>query len=80
MTDEADNGVDGGNTIDRVKVGSRRVRADWWTGSNKAVLLLQGQFAERKAVIVTAFDEGTRDQPYRHYLVAGVSKYPSKVI
>lgn len=47
---------------------------------NKAVLLLQGRFAGRKAVIVKAFDEGTRDRPYGHCLVAGVAKYPSKVI
>ncbi|KAL6196988.1 hypothetical protein ACLB2K_032601 [Fragaria x ananassa] len=49
---------------------------------NKAVLLLllQGRFTGRKAVIVKAFDEGTRDRPYGHCLVAGIAKYPSKVI
>ncbi|OAY48618.1 60S ribosomal protein L27 [Manihot esculenta] len=47
---------------------------------NKAVILLQGRFAGRKAVIVRSFDEGTRDRPYGHCLVAGISKYPSKVI
>ncbi|XP_050367335.1 60S ribosomal protein L27-3-like [Argentina anserina] len=47
---------------------------------NKTVLLLQGRFAGRKAVIVKAFDEGTRDRPYGHCLVAGIAKYPSKVI
>ncbi|KAM4111060.1 hypothetical protein ACJW30_05G039600 [Castanea mollissima] len=33
-----------------------------------------------KAVIVRSFDEGTRDRPYGHCLVAGIKKYPSKVI
>ncbi|KAK9152421.1 hypothetical protein Syun_010730 [Stephania yunnanensis] len=47
---------------------------------NKAVILLQGRFAGRKAVIVRNFDDGTRDRPYGHCLVAGVSKYPKKVI
>ncbi|ERN01998.1 60S ribosomal protein L27-3 [Amborella trichopoda] len=47
---------------------------------NKAVILLQGRFAGRKAVIVRAFDEGTRDRPYGHCLVAGIAKYPKKVI
>ncbi|KAK9156281.1 hypothetical protein Sjap_003761 [Stephania japonica] len=47
---------------------------------NKAVILLQGRFAGRKAVIVKNFDDGTRDRPYGHCLVAGVSKYPKKVI
>ncbi|XP_068657196.1 large ribosomal subunit protein eL27x-like [Aristolochia californica] len=46
----------------------------------KAVVLLQGRFAGRKAVIVRSFDDGTRDRPYGHCLVAGVSKYPKKVI
>ncbi|KAK4420587.1 60S ribosomal protein L27 [Sesamum alatum] len=47
---------------------------------NKAVILLQGRFAGHKAVIVKNFDEGTRDRPYGHCLVAGIGKYPSKVI
>ncbi|KAJ4827513.1 60S ribosomal protein L27-3 [Turnera subulata] len=47
---------------------------------NKAVILLQGRFAGRKAVIVKNFDDGTRDKPYAHALVAGIAKYPSKVI
>ncbi|WMV38622.1 hypothetical protein MTR67_032007 [Solanum verrucosum] len=45
---------------------------------NKAVVVLQGKYAGRKAVIVRAFDDGTRDRPYGHCLVAGVAKYPKK--
>ncbi|KAJ0764083.1 putative ribosomal protein L27e [Helianthus annuus] len=47
---------------------------------NKAVVVLGGRFAGRKAVIVKQFDDGTRDRPYGHCLVAGISKYPKKVI
>ncbi|PWA44342.1 ribosomal protein L27e, Translation protein SH3-like domain protein [Artemisia annua] len=47
---------------------------------NKAVVVLNGRFAGRKAVIVKQFDEGTRDRPYGHCLVAGIAKYPKKVI
>ncbi|WCJ25806.1 60S ribosomal protein L27 [Euphorbia peplus] len=47
---------------------------------NKAVILLQGRYAGRKAVIVRNFDDGTRDRPYGHCLVAGIKKYPAKVI
>ncbi|XP_078438813.1 large ribosomal subunit protein eL27-like [Wolffia australiana] len=47
---------------------------------NKAVVVLQGRFAGRKAVIVKNFDDGTRDRPYGHCLVAGILKYPKKVI
>ncbi|KAG0454607.1 hypothetical protein HPP92_023899 [Vanilla planifolia] len=46
----------------------------------KAVIVLNGRFAGRKAVIVRSFDEGTRDRPYGHCLVAGIAKYPKKVI
>ncbi|XP_072959921.1 large ribosomal subunit protein eL27x-like [Typha angustifolia] len=46
----------------------------------KAVIILQGRFAGRKAVIVRVFEEGTRDRQYGHCLVAGVAKYPKKVI
>ncbi|KAI5059565.1 hypothetical protein GOP47_0025884 [Adiantum capillus-veneris] len=47
---------------------------------NKVVVLLQGRFAGRKAVIVKNFDEGTQTRPYGHALVAGIDKYPRKVI
>ncbi|KAI8556589.1 hypothetical protein RHMOL_Rhmol05G0266000 [Rhododendron molle] len=47
---------------------------------NKAVILLQGRFAGRKAMIVSPFDDGTRDRPNGHCLVAGVAQYPKKVI
>ncbi|KAG6790080.1 hypothetical protein POTOM_006226 [Populus tomentosa] len=48
--------------------------------TNKAVIILQGKYAGRKGVIVRSFDDGTRDRPYGHCLVAGIKKYPSKVI
>ncbi|KAK4398722.1 60S ribosomal protein L27 [Sesamum angolense] len=47
---------------------------------NKAVILLQGRFAGHKATIVRNFDDGTRDRAYGHCLVAGIAKYPSKII
>ncbi|KAE8784484.1 60S ribosomal protein L27-3 [Hordeum vulgare] len=46
----------------------------------KAVILLQGRYAGKNAVIVRVFDEGTRDRPYGHCLVVGLAKYPKKVI
>ncbi|KAE8792708.1 60S ribosomal protein L27-3 [Hordeum vulgare] len=46
----------------------------------KAVILLQGRYTGKKAVIVRVFEEVTRDRPYGHCLVAGQAKYPKKVI
>lgn len=47
---------------------------------NKAVIVLQGRYAGKKAVIVKNFDDGTRERAYGHALVAGIKKYPSKVV
>ncbi|GAQ81122.1 60S ribosomal protein L27 [Klebsormidium nitens] len=47
---------------------------------SKVVVLLQGRYAGRKAVIVKNFDDGTQGRPYGHALVAGIAKYPRKVI
>ncbi|KAE8783270.1 60S ribosomal protein L27-3 [Hordeum vulgare] len=46
----------------------------------KAVILLQGRYAGKKAVIMCMFEEGTRGRPYGHCLVTDLAKYPKKVI
>ncbi|TPX63544.1 hypothetical protein SpCBS45565_g06530 [Spizellomyces sp. 'palustris'] len=43
------------------------------------VLVLQGRYAGKKAVIVKSFDEGTKERPYPHAIVAGIERYPLKV-
>ncbi|KAI9469285.1 60S ribosomal protein L27B [Coemansia sp. RSA 989] len=45
----------------------------------KVVILLQGRYAGKKAVIVKNFDEGTPERPYPHAIVAGIERYPLKV-
>ncbi|KAL2540722.1 60S ribosomal protein L27-3 [Abeliophyllum distichum] len=47
---------------------------------NKAVVILQGHYARRKAMIVRNSDEGTRDHLYSYCLVSGLAKYLCKVI
>eukprot|EP00271_Cylindrocystis_brebissonii_P011108 TRINITY_DN27844_c0_g1_i1.p1 TRINITY_DN27844_c0_g1~~TRINITY_DN27844_c0_g1_i1.p1 ORF type:complete len:136 (+),score=39.06 TRINITY_DN27844_c0_g1_i1:102-509(+) len=46
---------------------------------NKVVVLLQGRYAGRKAVIVKNYDDGVSGRQYGHALVAGIAKYPRKV-
>uniref|UniRef100_A0AAQ4QGA4 Large ribosomal subunit protein eL27 n=1 Tax=Gasterosteus aculeatus aculeatus TaxID=481459 RepID=A0AAQ4QGA4_GASAC len=46
----------------------------------KVVMVLAGRYAGRKAVIVKNIDDGTADRPYSHALVAGIDRYPRKVI
>ncbi|KAL9429419.1 hypothetical protein AB3S75_031265 [Citrus x aurantiifolia] len=36
---------------------------------NKAIILLQGRYAGRKAMIVKSFDDGTRERPNGHCLL-----------
>lgn len=48
--------------------------------SGKVVLVLGGRFAGRKAVVVKNYDDGTTDKPYGHALVAGIERYPRRVI
>jgi len=43
------------------------------------VLVLNGRYAGRKAVVVKNNDEGTADKPYGHALIAGIDRYPRKV-
>mmetsp|Transcript_7898 Transcript_7898/g.11956 ORF Transcript_7898/g.11956 Transcript_7898/m.11956 type:complete len:165 (-) Transcript_7898:136-630(-) len=45
----------------------------------KVVVILQGRFAGRKAVIVKTFEEGTGGRKFQHMLVAGIDKGPKKV-
>ncbi len=45
----------------------------------KVVIVTNGRYAGRKAVIVKNFDEGTPSRPYGHALVAGIATYPRKV-
>merc|ERR1711909_97597 len=46
----------------------------------KVVLVLGGRYAGRKAVIVKNYDDGTSDKPYGHALVAGIERYPRRVV
>ncbi|XP_014678427.1 PREDICTED: 60S ribosomal protein L27-like isoform X2 [Priapulus caudatus] len=47
--------------------------------SCKVVLVLNGRYAGRKAVIVKNYDEGSSDKGYGHALIAGIDRYPRKV-
>jgi len=45
----------------------------------KVVVLLRGRQAGKKAVIVSNFDDGTKERPYGHALLAGIERSPLKV-
>jgi len=42
----------------------------------KIVIILQGRFAGRKAVIVKNFDEAANDKAFPHAVVVGIDQYP----
>ncbi|GBG31757.1 60S ribosomal protein L27 [Hondaea fermentalgiana] len=45
----------------------------------KVVVVLQGKYAGRKAVIVKASEEGNKGRKFGHVLVAGIYKQPQKI-
>lgn len=45
----------------------------------KVVILLNGRYAGRKAVIAHTNDSGNAKRPYAHAVVAGIERYPLKV-
>jgi len=47
--------------------------------SGKVVVLLQGRYAGRKAVVVKAYDDGSSDRKFGHAVVAGIDRYPRKI-
>lgn len=44
------------------------------------MIILSGRFAGRKAVVVKASDEGNKDKKFGHAIVAGIDRYPRKVV
>lgn len=40
---------------------------------------MQGRQAGKKVVVIKQVDEGTKERPYAHAIVAGVERYPRKV-
>eukprot|EP00401_Gymnodinium_catenatum_P080908 CAMPEP_0117544844 /NCGR_PEP_ID=MMETSP0784-20121206/45788_1 /TAXON_ID=39447 /ORGANISM="" /LENGTH=147 /DNA_ID=CAMNT_0005341671 /DNA_START=67 /DNA_END=510 /DNA_ORIENTATION=+ len=47
--------------------------------TGRVVVLLNGRYTGKKAIVVKAFDDGSRARPFGHALVAGVDKPPLKV-
>ncbi|KAJ8559161.1 hypothetical protein ON010_g8284 [Phytophthora cinnamomi] len=47
--------------------------------NGKVVVLLNGRFAGRKAIVVKTYDEGKGDRKFGHAIVAGIDRYPRKV-
>jgi len=49
------------------------------TESGKVVVVLQGRYAGKKAVVVKTFEEGSDDKRFSHCLIAGIDRPPRKV-
>ncbi|KAF8625069.1 hypothetical protein AX15_005551 [Amanita polypyramis BW_CC] len=45
----------------------------------KVAIVLQGRQAGKKVVVIKQADEGTKERPYPHAVVAGIERYPLKV-
>ncbi|KAF9531082.1 ribosomal L27e protein family-domain-containing protein [Crepidotus variabilis] len=47
--------------------------------AGKVAIVLQGRQAGKKVVVLKQVDEGTKEIPYPHAIVAGIERYPRKV-
>merc|ERR1719428_1621651 len=47
--------------------------------AGRVVVLLNGRYTGKKAIVVKTFDDGSRNRPFGHALVAGVDRPPLKV-
>eukprot|EP01083_Nonionella_stella_P161111 527332_1 len=47
--------------------------------SGKVVVILNGRYAGRKAVVVKSYEDGTTDRKFSHAIVAGIDRYPRKI-
>ncbi|KAN0107724.1 Ribosomal L27e protein family domain containing protein [Russula decolorans] len=45
----------------------------------KVAIVLQGRQAGKKVVVIKQADDGTKERPYPHAIVAGIERYPRKV-
>lgn len=48
--------------------------------ANKVVIVLSGRYAGRKAIILKTFDDGTSEKQFGQALVAGIERYPRRVV
>eukprot|EP01036_Dinobryon_divergens_P033006 gene33006-42703_t len=48
--------------------------------AGKLVILTAGRFAGKKAIIIKASEEGNDSKKFGHALVAGIDRYPRKVV
>mmetsp|Transcript_23207 Transcript_23207/g.21096 ORF Transcript_23207/g.21096 Transcript_23207/m.21096 type:complete len:143 (-) Transcript_23207:71-499(-) len=47
--------------------------------SGRVVVVLAGRYAGRKAIVVKATDDGTKEKKFGHAIIAGIDRYPRKV-
>lgn len=45
----------------------------------KVAVVLAGRQAGKKVVVIKQYDDGTKERPYPHAIVAGIERYPLKV-
>lgn len=43
------------------------------------MVVLNGRYAGRKAIVVKAFEEGSKEHPFPHALVTGINRHPLRV-
>ena len=60
------------NTLAAVKMGK-------FIKAGRVVVMLQGRYAGKKAIVVKTYDDGSKARPFGHCMVAGIDRAPLKV-
>ena len=47
--------------------------------AGRVVVMLQGRYAGKKAIVVKTYDDGSKARPFGHCMVAGIDRAPFKV-
>mmetsp|Transcript_7 Transcript_7/g.6 ORF Transcript_7/g.6 Transcript_7/m.6 type:complete len:133 (-) Transcript_7:1-399(-) len=47
--------------------------------AGRVVVMLQGRYAGKKAIVVKTYDDGSKSRPFGHAMVAGIDRAPLKV-
>ncbi|WVW80942.1 hypothetical protein I302_102933 [Kwoniella bestiolae CBS 10118] len=61
--------------------GQMLILRNWFTvyKPGKVAVVLSGRQAGKKVVVIKQSDDGTKERPYPHAVVAGIERYPLKV-
>ncbi|KAJ2919694.1 hypothetical protein MD484_g644, partial [Candolleomyces efflorescens] len=79
IADVVNFGLYTGGGCHKIKSSSLKVTMVKVYKPGKVAIVLQGRQAGHKVVVIKQLDDGSKERPYPHAIVAGIERYPRKV-